>query len=107
MALLELERSEVNEMIEEHEGIWNGEIGIADMEEREIDDEERRVEEVVEPGWQEEVVEQSEEEEDDEEDNLTQAVKSWPVLSKYQSTRFKHRILTEGMIYLFELNVSL
>jgi len=28
---------------------------------------------------------------------MNEAVKSWPVLSKYQSTRFKHRILTKGI----------
>lgn len=46
-----------------------------------------------------------EEEDDDEEDNLTLAVKSWPVLSRYQSSRFKYRILTKGMLYFSELIV--
>ena len=38
-----------------------------------------------------------EEEEAHEVDDMDEAVKCWPVLSKYQSTRFKHRILTKGI----------
>ncbi|RPA92228.1 hypothetical protein L873DRAFT_1847856 [Choiromyces venosus 120613-1] len=96
VAELEWERAERGEMMEEEEEIRNGGVEISDMEEMEVEDVGRMVEEVLVPGWEGEM-EQQEEEENDERDNLAEAVKSWPVLSKYQSTRFKHRILTKGI----------
>ena len=41
--------------------------------------------------------ENTEENEDSENENLAEAIGSWPVLSKYQSIRFKYQILTKGM----------
>lgn len=46
----ELEGSEVNGIMDEDEGIWNGEIGAEEIEGSEIDDDERIAEEIVEPG---------------------------------------------------------
>jgi hypothetical protein len=95
----ELEGPGRDEMIREEEAISNGEVGraeIQEIQEIEIEDEHRMAGLVLEFGWQHEV-EQEGEEEDDESDNLAEAIKSWPVLSKHQSTRFKYRILTKGM----------
>ena len=40
--------------------------------------------------------EDHEDNEDDEDEDLAEAIGCWPVLSKYQSTRFKYQILTNG-----------
>jgi len=94
---LEGGRAEMDEMIEENEGVRNNEIGTAERRDREVEDEERREEEELEPRWQQARDPECEEKEANEVDDMDEAVKSWPVLSKYQSTRFNHRILTKGI----------
>ena len=67
---------------------------------------ERAVEmvEQVDEEWPQHASEEEMEEEPEEEDNMgldmAESLKSWPVLSKYQAERFKHRILIQGKQYI-------
>ena len=97
LAELEGERAEMDEMIEENEEVRNNEIGTAERGGREVEDEERIADKELEPRWQQAMDPECEEEEAHKVDDMDEAVKCWPVLSKYQSTRFKHRILTKGI----------
>ena len=97
LAELEGERAEMDEMIEENEEVRHKEIGTAERGGREVEDEERIADEELEPRWQQARDPECEEEEAHEVDDMDEAVKCWPVLSMYQSTRFKYRILTKGL----------
>ena len=73
------------------ESIQEEEQNTGDQEELEVVDPLEELQEAV------EYEENTEDNEDSENQDLAEAIGSWPVLSKYQSTPFKYQILTKDM----------
>jgi len=90
--LLEIEGPGGDELdVEEQEGGGlTGEISVEEEVGHEIEEEDD----------QEEGEEEQRSPDEGEEDQLAETVRSWPVLSRYQSTKFQHRILSQGMFDL-------
>lgn len=85
LAVEELEDVEQNRAVQEAAGVGSGEPEEGDLEEREQEQENQN---------------------EGDEDRLAEAVRSWPILSQYQSTRFQYHILTQGKFYILLISFN-